>query len=78
MCVLLGMAASLGSAAAVDIDVGRQLFVDDWVIAGKRGIVRHWNSPTKAEDPVVWPGAAPRCADGTSFGLTNGTANLTY
>lgn len=47
--------------AAVNIDCGRQLFVDDELIREKTGIVRCWNRPVKEENPVVWPGngAAP-------------------
>ena len=36
-------------AAAIDIDNGRQLLVDDFLIAETNGIVRHWNRPLKVE-----------------------------
>ena len=63
-------AASAEPSGAVDIDVGRQLFVDDALIASTNGIVRHWNRPVKEEAPIVWPGggAAPRTTDGSSGG----------
>ena len=49
------LAAGVASAA-IDIDVGRQLFVDDWLVDGTQGIVRVYNHPTKAFDaPVMWP-----------------------
>ena len=53
---------------AVDIDCGRQLFVDDALIASSQGLVRHWTAPVKCEDPLVWPGAgaAPKTTDGTA------------
>ena len=49
---------------AVDIDTGRQLFVDDALTESTDGVVRHWNKPVKMDDPVVWPGdgAAPKVA----------------
>ena len=62
-------AAALGAGAApVDIRVGRQLFVDDYLVESSSGLVRHWNRPVKQDDPVVWPGngAAPRVTDGSS------------
>ena len=44
-----------------DIDTGRQLFVDDFLVGKAVGVVRHWNAPVKVDAPVVWPadGAAP-------------------
>ena len=43
-------------AAAISIDTGRQLFVDDYLVAETSGIVRAWNSPVKYEgNPVLWP-----------------------
>lgn len=46
---------------AIGIGPGRQLFVDDFLVGEASGVVRHWNSPAKMDDPVVWPGggAAP-------------------
>ena len=44
------------SANCIDIDVGRQLFVDDWLIASTQGVVRVFNHPVKSFDaPVLWP-----------------------
>jgi len=67
------LAASLQPALPVDVDCGRQLFVDDCLIAATNGVVRHWNHPVKATDPVVWPG------DGSGVGVRDGgkDANLT-
>ena len=48
-----GLAGAAG--AAIDIGGGRQLFVDDFLIAATNGVVRHWNAPVKAEAPVVNP-----------------------
>lgn len=47
--------SGLGLLAAVDIDGGRQLFVDDHVLLDKAGVVRHWNAPTKIEQPILKP-----------------------
>ena len=47
-----------GSAetAVRDIDVGRQLFVDDCLVASTQGLVRVFNHPVKELDrPVLWP-----------------------
>ena len=42
--------------SAVDIDLGRQLFVDDWLVESTQGVTRVYNHPTKAFDaPVMWP-----------------------
>ena len=73
--LLVSTCCSLAFAAAgvVDIDCGRQLFVDDYLIESTNGVVRHWSRPTKAEDPVVWPG------NGAGRGVRDGgrDANLT-
>lgn len=45
-------------AVAIDIDNGRQLFVDDFLVATTNGIVRHWNRPLKVERPVLRPAFA--------------------
>lgn len=45
-------------AVAIDIDNGRQLLVDDFLIAETNGIVRHWNRPLKVERPVLRPAFA--------------------
>ena len=60
--------------AVVDIDCGRQLFVDDWVVGATNGVVRHWNAPTKIEDPILTPtsekgGRVGGCTVATDGGL---------
>ena len=67
-------AASLSCGAAVNIDGGRQLFVDDFVIGSTNGVVRHWNAATKAPTPVVRPtsergGRVAGCTVATNGGL---------
>jgi len=55
------MVATLG-LAPLDISTGRQLFVDDYLIARTNGVVRHWNTPQKFGDgPLI----APIAKDGT-------------
>lgn len=54
------MSSVLASAVAVhasviSIDNGRQLFVDDALIAATNGVVRHWNEPTKTGYPIIRP-----------------------
>ena len=68
MSIAAVCAAAACAGAAVDIDCGRQLFVDDALVESTQGIVRHWNAPVKCEDPFVWPGAgaAPKTTDGTA------------
>ena len=42
--------------AAIPIDVGRQLFVDDFLVASSTGVVRKFNKPVKyIGNPVMWP-----------------------
>ncbi|MBQ6338510.1 MAG: glycosyl hydrolase family 32 [Kiritimatiellae bacterium] len=55
--LFVGVALAVGAgSAAIDIDEGRQLFVDDWLVDSTQGIVRVYNHPTKAFDaPVMWP-----------------------
>ena len=65
--VLLGLFA-MTATAAIRIDGGRQLFVDDELVAGTNGVVRHWNRPTKVEDPVVWPEKGPENLTGATDG----------
>ena len=50
--------------ARIDIDGGRQLFVDDYLVESKSGVVRHWNSPVKLESPIL----RPTREDGTRIG----------
>ena len=59
---------------AIDIDGGRQLFVDDYLVESTNGVVRHWNAPTKIEDPIIRPTSdvgtrAGGCAVATDGGL---------
>lgn len=65
--IMLGVVALSVQAAgaAIDIDTGRQLFVDDYLVDSTRGVVRHWNRPVKMDAPVVapWNGAAPKVTD---------------
>jgi len=68
-----GMAAR-ASNLPVCIDNGRQLFVDDYLVAETNGVVRYWNVPTKAERPVVRPtsekdGRIAGCTVATDGGL---------
>ena len=71
----LGMGALCAFAGPVNIDLGRQLFVDDFLVASSTGVVRHWNRPVKAAGPVVWPsgGAAPKVAGKAPATLTCAT-----
>ena len=55
-CVLAGAVAG-ASAVPVDINVGRQLFVDDCLVEKADGVGRYWNAPVKIDTPFVWPGA---------------------
>ena len=65
--------AKAAEMTPVDIDCGRQLFVDDFLVDSVSNVVRHWNHPVKEENPVVWPG------DGAGRGVKDGggDANLT-
>ena len=56
------------------IDFGRQLFVDDYLVDHTNGVVRHWNTPVKAEAPVLRPtdergGRVAGCTVATNGGL---------
>lgn len=64
---------------AVDVSVGRQLFVDDLLVESVDGVVRCWNHPTKIAAPFVWPesGAAPKRVDGSSGARPGEAVNLT-
>ena len=50
---LAAVVATVTCAAesAIDISVGRQLFVDDFLVDSTQGIVRAYNHPTKALAP---------------------------
>jgi len=76
---LLASTSFFASVAPIDIDVGRQLFVDNAFIASSTGLVRHWTAPTKCPDPLVWPGAgaAPKSVDGSSRARQGDPVNLT-
>ena len=65
--IFLAAIAAGAGAAPIDIAVGRQLFVDDYLVEKSNGVTRHWNRPVKRDDPVVWSGngAAPRTTDGS-------------
>ena len=69
----LVVGANASEVPEICIDTGRQLFVDDYLIASTKGVVRHWNKPIKEESPVVWP------EDGAGRGVRDGgkDANLT-
>lgn len=59
---------------AINIDLGRQLFVDDFLIASTNAITRHWNAPVKIPAPVVRPtsekdGRIAGCTVATDGGL---------
>lgn len=62
------------AGAVQNIDNGRQLFVDDQLIAEMKDVVRHWNAPVKAPTPVVRPtsekdGRIAGCTVATNGGL---------
>ena len=74
MSVCLAVCLLCAAGAAVDIDGGRQLFVDDFLIASTNGVVRHWNSPVKTPAPVLRPtsekgGRVAGCTVATNGGL---------
>ena len=74
LCGLLTVAAVVTAVGGVNIDNGRQLFVDDALIASTNGIVRVWNSPVKAAAPVLRPtsetgGRVAGCTAATNGGL---------
>ena len=52
----LALAAQAAIGSPIDIDNGRQLFVDDWLVESTTGLVRVCNHPVKQFDaPVLWP-----------------------
>lgn len=56
LCVSVLLLSGFVSYGALPIDFGRQLFVDDWLVAETQGVVRVFNHPVKAFDrPVLWP-----------------------
>ena len=70
----LAFGLDVRAADAVNVDGGRQLFVDDSLIASTNGVVRHWNAPVKASAPVLRPtsekgGRVAGCTVATNGGL---------
>ena len=63
--------------SALDISIGRQLFVDDALVESTDGIVRHWNRPGKRDAPVVWPGLPGAVPAVTDLAGPDDPANLT-
>jgi len=55
MMTILALAAIVEPVFALNIDRGRQLFVDDELIASTNGVVRYWNMPVKHPTPVLRP-----------------------
>jgi len=47
--------ASSSGERVRDIDVGRQLFVDDWLVGSVSNVTRHWNHPVKGDRLVLKP-----------------------
>ena len=58
-------------AVAIDIDNGRQLLVDDFLIAETNGIVRHWNRPLKVGPRWGRDGAGRDGRDGVWYAEQN-------
>ena len=55
----LALAAQAAIGSPIDIDNGRQLFGDDWLVGSTTGLVRVCNHPVKQFDaPVLWPQTA--------------------
>ena len=55
--------------SAIRIDVGRQLFVDDFLVASSEGVVRKFYKPVKFEgNPVLWPETDEELARWTELG----------
>ena len=63
--------------SATNIDIGRQLFVDDALIETTSGVVRHWNKPVKIDEPVIWPGLAGAAPKTAKFATPDDPVNLT-
>lgn len=65
LCLGLAFAASAkvqdnwtvpkATSGAINIDGGRQLFVDSWAIESTRWLKRHWFAPTKIDGPIIRP-----------------------
>ena len=55
--------------AVIPIDIGRQLFVDDFLVASSEGLVRKFYKPVKFEgNPVLWPETDEELARWTKLG----------
>lgn len=55
--------------SAIPIDVGRQLFVDDFLVASTTGVVRAFFKPVKhTANPVLWPETSIEIAQDTEHG----------
>jgi len=76
LAVAVLAALNVEAAAPIRIDVGRQLFVDDFLVEATNGVVRYWNKPVKIDEPFVWPGsgAAPKVSE---VAKPNDPVNLT-
>jgi len=73
MTTAIATLALAGAAhGAINIDCGRQLFVDDFLIASTNGIVRYWNTPVKAPAPVLRPTAEDGTREGGCTVATDG------
>lgn len=55
-------------STVLDIDTGRQLFVDDWLVESVTNVTRHWNRPIKSDRPVL----TPECPKQNLVGVTDG------
>ena len=75
--LVLAAAAVGAHAAPIDINVGRQLFVDDHLVASASGVARHWNAPVKIDTPIVWPGAGMKSFPTTRSTPEDAAVNLT-
>ncbi len=56
IAVAFGFLTVARGTEPINIDIGRQLFVDDYLIGKTNGVARHWNKPVKMLKPVIWPG----------------------
>ncbi|HNX04913.1 MAG TPA: hypothetical protein PKI32_05390, partial [Opitutales bacterium] len=55
----------------IPIDLGRQLFVDDFLVAETNGVVRRFFKPVKyAGNPLLWPETKEELALATQLGHT--------
>ena len=54
LAAMVAVTSCLAMQGAVDVSVGRQLFVDDLLVESVDGVVRYWNHPAKIDNPFVW------------------------